>query len=372
MEKELNILILEDVSTDVELVERELKKAKINFLSVTVSTKEEFLRQIKANSFDIIISDYNLPQFNAMEALNLIHSNNLKIPFVLVTGSLSEEIAVECMKQGADDYILKQNLARLPAAILNVLAKKEAEKAKVKAEARVQSLVELEQTKELLTSLIIHDMRNPLSAVIGAIQIMQMKSQKIDRQTMQYINIAAEACQRILEIINQIVDVMRMEDKKMPIKITKNDLVLLAKEKTSQYKATAEANEIKLSEQSSIDSLETAFDKELIGRVIENLMTNAIKHTLKGGSVKVGISRSTDSSNALISIEDSGEGIPKEYLNKIFEKYGQVELKKLGRRYDTGLGLVFSKMAVELHNGKINVESEIGKGSKFIIELPIK
>ena len=133
MINEHRILIIEDVPTDAELNEHELLKAGITFIAKRVETKEAFLQELTDFDPDIILSDYSLPQFNGLEALRLLKEHDVDVPFILVTGSLTEEVAVECMKEGAYDYILKTSLKRLPSAVMNALEKKEAERQKRRA-----------------------------------------------------------------------------------------------------------------------------------------------------------------------------------------------------------------------------------------------
>lgn len=126
-DRELKLLILEDDANDVELIKRQLRKSGVNFQSAAVCDREGFIRGLEEYQPDVILSDYALPQFNGIEALELLHQRRFQVPFILVTGSQSEEIAVECMKKGADDYILKSAMGRLPAAVLNAHRKREAE-----------------------------------------------------------------------------------------------------------------------------------------------------------------------------------------------------------------------------------------------------
>lgn len=121
--KELNILYLEDSSYDAELVGHTLRKAGIRFNFNIVDTREEFINALKEYTPDIILSDHSLFQFNSLEALQLYKKTSLKIPFILVTGTVSEEFAVKILKEGADDYLLKNNLARLPSALINCIEK---------------------------------------------------------------------------------------------------------------------------------------------------------------------------------------------------------------------------------------------------------
>jgi len=138
MRTELNILIVEDVPGDAAAMENELRNGAIRFHAKRVETKAAFLQELQNFSPDVVLSDFSLPEFDALEALRLLQKTRRDIPFVLVTGSRSEEVAVECIKEGADDYILKSSLKRLPSSILNVLKKKEAEQEQAHTEAALR------------------------------------------------------------------------------------------------------------------------------------------------------------------------------------------------------------------------------------------
>ncbi len=144
----IKILLLEDVVSDAELIQRELRKGNVNFESRCVETREDFQRTLGEFGPDIILSDFSMPQFNALDALALLKESSQEVPFILVTGSQSEEVAVQCMKEGADDYILKTSLKRLPTAVSNAVDKKEARR------QRQHALRALQKSEEHFRSLI--------------------------------------------------------------------------------------------------------------------------------------------------------------------------------------------------------------------------
>ncbi|MDQ3550310.1 MAG: PAS domain S-box protein, partial [Bacteroidota bacterium] len=119
--KKLKILHLEDVSSDAVLVNNQLKKSKLDYEILVVETKYKFIKALKEATPDIILADHSLPSFNSIEALAILQKSRLKIPFILITAAMSDEFAVDLIKKGADDYILKDRLNRLPAAIQNAL-----------------------------------------------------------------------------------------------------------------------------------------------------------------------------------------------------------------------------------------------------------
>jgi len=144
----LKILLLEDVASDAQLIERELRKARIAFETRCVETRKDFLVSLKEFRPDIILSDYSMPGFNAMEAIHILNESPNDVPFILVTGSQSEEVAVQCMKEGVNDYILKSTLKRLPSAMINALRKKQAEL------ERERAIEALQRSEEHFRSLI--------------------------------------------------------------------------------------------------------------------------------------------------------------------------------------------------------------------------
>ena len=138
MSEEIKILIVEDMALDAELIERELRRAGIAFTSLRVATRTAFITALRDFAPEIVLSDYNLPQFSGPEALRLLKETGSAAPFILITGSLTEEVAVECMKDGAHDYILKTSLTRLPSALRSALEKVRTIEEKQNAEAALR------------------------------------------------------------------------------------------------------------------------------------------------------------------------------------------------------------------------------------------
>ncbi len=156
--RDLKILLLEDTVADAELVERELRKAAVTFTSRRVETREEFVAALRDFTPDIVLADYAMPSFGAVLALRELRAAGSNTPLILVTGTNSEEIAVECIKEGAHDYILKPSLARLPRAIANALQQRDAERARAESErafreSQAQYRLITENTHDLISLL---------------------------------------------------------------------------------------------------------------------------------------------------------------------------------------------------------------------------
>ncbi len=127
IQKKIKILLVEDSGADADFIERELKNSGLDFEISVIQSKAEYIKSIE-KSPDIILCDHSLPQFNSIDALEILQKNNLKIPFIHVSGAITEEHSIEIIKRGGSDYILKDRLARLPSAILNALDKLRIEK----------------------------------------------------------------------------------------------------------------------------------------------------------------------------------------------------------------------------------------------------
>jgi two-component system sensor histidine kinase UhpB len=156
MKKELDILIIEDVVHDAQLIEAELRSGGLSFHSRRVENRSAFLHELNKARPDLVLSDFTLPEFDALEALHLLRKLRLDVPFILVTGTRSEEVAVECIREGADDYILKASLKRLPTSIANALHKRSIEQARLRTESALRRSEEqyrliAENTRDLIS-----------------------------------------------------------------------------------------------------------------------------------------------------------------------------------------------------------------------------
>jgi len=150
MSKPIRVLFLEDRATDAEMLIRELRRAGFDPQWKRVETEPDFLAEIK-NSPDIILSDYSMPQFNGLEAARLLRESGLNIPFILISGTVGEDVAVEAMKHGANDYLLKDRIARLGAAVEQALEQKRLRDEHKRADEEIRSqLDELRRWHEVM------------------------------------------------------------------------------------------------------------------------------------------------------------------------------------------------------------------------------
>jgi signal transduction histidine kinase len=232
------------------------------------------------------------------------------------------------------------------------------------------SLRELEDLRQDLIKMIIHDLKGPLSGIMGGLEYLEsgMMGDLNDDQK-KVVNISKKSSENLLVMIQNLLDVAKMEEGKLELRKEKVELKDILAERQSQFDALAKKEGKTITLSPGADALSADVDKILIERVLNNLITNALHHTSSGGKIVLDLKKKDGF--VLLSVSDDGMGIPEEYKDKIFEKFVQVKRKQAHLRTGVGLGLTFCKMVIETHGGSIKVESELDKGSAFICSLPV-
>ena len=220
--------------------------------------------------------------------------------------------------------------------------------------------------------MIIHDLKNPLTAISGFLELVLIDKQNLAQDQLQSLDNCLECCHDLNEMIEGLLAINRMEEGKLKLDKKLTGLGVLIDETMQQFIPKAEIQKISISFKNSNDCPSIILDSGLIKRVIANLLNNAIRHTPEGGKVEVVADPIVGNGNLCISVKDTGNGLDPKYHLKVFNKFEQVALKKAGISVGTsGIGLAFCKMAVEAHGGQIWVESEgEDKGSTFRFTIP--
>jgi signal transduction histidine kinase len=232
-------------------------------------------------------------------------------------------------------------------------------------------LQEVEKLRDDLTNMIVHDLRTPLTSVITGMQTLDMLGD-LDEIQHEMVGIAINGGEILLGMINDLLDVEKLEDGSMQLDMTELKAESLVANATKQIASLAKGENLTLAVDIAPALPPFSGDEDKLRRVLVNLLGNAIKFTPSGGQLRVEARLSEDQKSIVFSVSDTGEGIPAAAFECIFEKFGQVESRKAGRMMSTGLGLTFCKLAVEAHGGHIGVESAEGEGSTFCFALPLK
>jgi NtrC-family two-component system sensor histidine kinase KinB len=242
---------------------------------------------------------------------------------------------------------------------------------------------ELERMREDLTRMIIHDLRSPLTSIMGGLHLLRGAVENPSARVQMLLDLATGGSQKLLELVNSLLDISRLEAGKMRLEIKAVSLSDLVDVARKQVAPLAHGDGITLQVDLPPDLPQVAVDQDLVARVLVNLFDNAIKFSPLGGVVRVkadGVNASPTSEESTditsqhyisVSVADTGPGIAGEYREKIFEKFSQVGEQESRRGRGSGLGLAFCKLAVEAHGCRIWVESQLGQGSTFTFTLPV-
>lgn len=331
-----------------------------------------------ANAIAIYDANFNLEWINSgftklygknMEEYIAKHGRNF---FDICKNFITQEKLNECVAQKKShsfEYVhpgSKKNDAWVSTTITPIYTPNNEFYKLVTIDSDITKMKDLENFKETLVQMVVHDMKNPLSSIILLSDINEYDEQ------FKLINMAAN---QLLTMVTNILDIQKFESQKLKLHLTANSVNELAEQAIRDILPLIElSNHSNIHLINQIDKPITAlYDIDIIHRVLVNLLTNALKYSPKDGNIYLSCVTTEENGKqmAKISVRDEGVGIEKEWQSKIFEKYAQIEAKKSGIAYSTGLGLTFCKLSIESHGGTIGVDSTIGKGTTFWFTVPL-
>ncbi len=229
----------------------------------------------------------------------------------------------------------------------------------------------LEQMKSEFVSTVSHELRTPLTSIAGSLGLLKAQSQAMDGRAQRLVEIAHGNADRLVRLINDILDIEKMEAGGMPFAMTEVDLagaIDTAIEAIGSYAADFDVVVVRKEDPSMTGRAIVSADRDRLGQVFDNLLSNAIKFSPRGGTVTVTLAR--EASNFLISVADKGAGIPDEFHGRVFEKFAQADSSDTRQRGGTGLGLSIVREIVRRLGGRVDFESALGEGTTFRVHLP--
>ena len=271
---------------------------------------------------------------------------------------------------------LTRSLARLSAATTEVAAGSFAQPVGVRGRDEIATLAkafnhmaerlrEVDRLKEEFFSHISHELRTPLTAVREAVGLLRDGVPgALTAKQARLVEITGENTERVLRLVNQILDLSRLQAGLLPIDRRPIDLVRVVQRALEQVRPQAEARKLALDGDGTAARAEVVGDEERLLQLVLNLVGNAIRFTPEGGAVRLRVERCDGTVE--LAVEDTGPGIPPDALGRIFDRYWQAR----GTRGGTGLGLAIVKSIAELHGGQVHAESRDGEGSRFVVRLP--
>ncbi|MGL4611196.1 MAG: ATP-binding protein [Trueperaceae bacterium] len=351
--------------------------SELGYSSMVVNDVEALLYHTRGSVPTAIVIEHALiAKVSQLDLISLLRRRKslIEVP-MLVLGPDKPEIHAASLASGANQYlnlpthpvILKANLKHL----LDLHGRNVALRVRLEQLLEMEkNLQESERVKDDLIHMLVHDLKSPISSVMGLLDhsLDMMKDSSAVTTILEMLSLARAESQHLLNLAANILDVRRMKDGLMPynpsLVESLSDLAKLAQQDVSG--APRERN-LSFIVQSEAETLYA--DPNLLRRILANLLSNAIKHTRRGGHIDFRALKDKEQGAYVLSVRDDGEGIPEADLKRIFNAFEQSR-HTVHDRYDTGMGLTFCKMAIEKHGGKIWVESKVGRGSTFFMTIP--
>jgi len=358
--RKLQVLAVEDDPTEIELTMLALQRGGFDAVYAAVQTREEFTERLHHADYDVILTGYNLPSWNGMETVEVLREEGLDIPVIVVSGYLGELKAVECIKQGAADYVLKDHLLRLPDAVGRALREK-----KVREEHRRdhEDLARSNRDLEQFAYVASHDLQEPLRMVAIYTQLLAERYQgKLDENADKYIHYAVDGATRMQVLVKDLLAFSRVGSQGAKFRPT--DCAAAVEIALRNLHAAVQESGARV-ECGPMPAV--VADPTQLVQLFQNLIGNALKFRGSEAPV-VSITAEQTKQEVIFSVADNGIGIAPEHADLVFAIF-----KRLHSRTEypgSGIGLAICKKIVERHGGKIRVESQPGHGCTFRFTLP--
>ncbi|MEI6350307.1 MAG: hybrid sensor histidine kinase/response regulator [Verrucomicrobiota bacterium] len=359
-----DILVVDDTPENLQLLSEMLKSWGYKARPVTSGTLA--LQAARSKRPDIILLDIHMSEMDGYQLCGHLKADDAlkEIPVLFMSALNETEDKVKAFECGGADYITKPFQA--DEIHVRIKAHLELHHQRDRLRESYNQLRELELHRDSLVHMVVHDMNSPITVILGILEMLSDPSSgHLDKARRELAEMALSSAQKLADMVSQLLAVSRLEAGEMHLDKAQCDLAQTIKTAVKPLTLVSGNRTITVKAQPGIYTL---CDKNIVQRIIVNLVGNALKFIPEDGEVKITLS--TSNGEARVSIADNGPGIPKAFHQRIFEKFGQVKAKE-SKKFGTGLGLAFCRLAVEAHGGKIGVESEVGQGSTFWFTLPL-
>lgn len=377
---ELAILLIEDDLAEARFLQEILKGFRVKqFNLVHVKRLAEALQRLERDWFDVILLDLTLPDSQGLASLKSILYSAPDLPVVVLTNTNDDELAIEAVRQGAQDYLVKRkvNGEGLIRSLRYAIERKrvaqtlrEENKALVcqvrERTAELDKVRELNQIKSEFVSMLSHDFRNPINTVLASAGLLQERESKLtEQQKLTLFQMIRSASNNMVRLLDEVLLVGRADADSLKFYPAPLDLVSFCRQLVEELQIGTGKNH-QLVFTSKGDIAQTIWDEDLLRHILGNLLANAVKYSPEGSIVELELT--AEEKTATFSIRDRGIGIPSEELHNLFQPFHRAS--NVGKIPGTGLGLAIVKRCVEVHGGRISVESKVGVGTIFTVALP--
>ncbi|WP_420400938.1 response regulator [Flagellimonas sp.] len=365
------ILIVDDLVENLYSLEQIIEREDREIISAT--SGNEALKLARKHEFALVITDVQMPEMNGFEFVEIFRSkkSTQNVPVIFATAINKEkEYVIKGYSEGAVDYLYKPLDPEIVAAKVDIFVTLYNQKRTL--EQQYQELDTLNQLKNKFLGIAAHDIRNPLAIIefyskslLNELEPVLKDPAKI--QELENIFVSTKFAQNL---VNEFLDVSKIESGNMDLEEEMVDVGHFLENSIQFNQVFANNKKISLIGDIQVNGLQTAFDRNKMNQVFNNLITNAIKFSHEGTSIHLKAHQKDD--HLVISLEDEGQGIPKNEIITLFDPFAKTSVKSTAGEKSTGLGLMIVKKIVDAHQAEITVTSKVGVGSCFTIELPIR
>jgi signal transduction histidine kinase len=361
-----SVLVVDDVTKNLQVVGSMLRNA--GYAVTAATTGPEALEGVRMRAPDLILLDLMMPGMDGIEVCRKLKSDTQtdQIPVIFVTASNEMEHLVKGFEVGAVDYVTKPfNPPELLARVRTHVELKQARDTILRYSAELRHL---NDEKNEFMGIAAHDLRNPLTVIKGFSELIIDDARGIKHPDIEdHGRRIRDAAERMVEMVQNLLDANRIERGEMQLKISATDLrpVITCVVESQRARASAKQQTIHL-EGEPTQAL-AQVDGSIVAQVFENLVSNAVKYSPAGKNIWVRLKRSDGSVRC--EVQDEGPGLSAEDQKKLFGKFARLSAKPTGGEHATGLGLSIVKRMVEAMNGRVWCESELGHGAKFVVEF---
>ncbi len=361
-----SVLIVDDNLNNLQLASTVLSPF---YRLMLADSGEKALRTLEVKLPDIILLDIMMPGISGFEVCKQLKSNERTkdIPVIFLTAKVEESDIAMAFDVGGADYISKPFKSR--EVLARIKTHLDLQTAMQELQLKNQELIKLVQNRDKFFSIIAHDLRSPFSGVIGLLELVAMRSEKYTKEDLvRYIQMVYESVLGLYGLLDNLLKWSKIQRDIFEAKLEHLSLSAIIQENILVVNPKAIQKEIKIS-YTADDSLSVFSDKDVLSIVIRNLLSNAMKFSLRGGEVSVS-ARRCDTAETEVAVADNGVGMPAEVFVKLFDISEKISSVGTEEEPSSGLGLILCKEYIEKIGGKIWAESEFGKGSTFYFTIP--